>query len=145
MYHLKYLFSIIVLSSLDTLCIQISANCKIVSACLCHRLHNFCGEWECWDLVKPIERYQLVVVITPADCPKSIHNRCKRKRKRSDSVLKIELCGGILCCYFAFRNFLRILKAFFCKGQSQISSIALKLKMLFKGYNYSVSNNNSSC
>ena len=52
-----------------------SANCKVVPACLCPRLHNCCGGWEGWDSVNRFNHTSWVAIVTPPDRPKSVRNR----------------------------------------------------------------------
>ena len=42
---------------------------------LAPRLHSCCGEWEGGPL-KPVNHTSWVAVVTPADRPKSVRNRC---------------------------------------------------------------------
>ena len=65
---LKYFF--------ESIYIQLSAHCKIISACSCPRLHNCCGEWEGWDPVNWFNHTSWVAIVTPTDRPKSVRNRC---------------------------------------------------------------------
>ena len=55
-------FSILV--SLHTLHIKISANCKIIPAYSCPRLHNCCGEWEGWDPANWFIHTSWVTIVT---------------------------------------------------------------------------------
>ena len=98
------LFSI--LFSLENIHIQIVANCKIMSACLCLRLHNCCGEWEGWD---PVNWFNHTGWVTPTDRPKSVRNRY---------VIKVLV--AFLCCHVAFGFSVGV--GAFVIGLSQISS-----------------------
>ena len=80
--------------SLGTIHIQISANCKIILACSCPRLHNCCGKWEGWDPVNLFNYTSRMAIVTQTDRPNSVRNRCV-----------IEVFGGVFvlsCCFLGF-------------------------------------------
>ena len=82
------------LFSLHTLHIKISANCKIIPACSCSRLHNLFGEWEGWDPVNWFNHTSWVAIVDPTDRRKSVRNRCV-----------IEVFDGVFVLSRCFLNF----------------------------------------
>ena len=71
-FHLKFLFKIIFFGYYT----YSNFSCKIIPACSCPRLHNYCGEWEGWDPVNWFNHTSWVAIVTPTDRPKSVRNRC---------------------------------------------------------------------
>ena len=93
----------------ETLRIQLSANCEIIQACSCPRLHNCCGEWEGWDPVNWFNHTSWVAIVTPADRPKSVRNRCV-----------IEVFGGVLCVVTLLFGFFCRCKGFCHRAESDL-------------------------
>ena len=58
---------------------------------------------------KPVNHTSWVAVVTPTDCPKSVSNRCV-----------IENFGTVLCCHFAFLNFLLLYNGFCHRKESYL-------------------------
>ena len=83
-----------------------------LTACLCPRLHNYCGEWEGCDPVNRFNHTSWVAVVTPTDRPKSVRNRCE-----------MEVFGGVFVLSRCFSDFSVGVGAFVI-GLSQISSFS---------------------
>ena len=72
-------------------------------------LHGFCGWWEGWDPVNRFNHTSWVAIVTPADRPKSVRNRCV-----------IEVFGGVLCVFTLLFGFFCRCKGFCHRAESDL-------------------------